>query len=402
MNTTRKTLAKDIVIVGGARTAFGAFGGGLKDLSATDLAVHASKAAIARAGIDAKSIDQVIFGNAQQTSADAIYLARHVGLRSGGSIETPALTLNRLCGSGFQAVISGAEQILLDEAEVVLAGGTESMSQAPHVVRNARWGMGFGQTQGAFGDSLFEALTDSYTGTPMAITAENLSQQFGISREQCDQLALHSQQSYQKAFEAGFFKGEIAPVEIQGKKGTIIIDKDEHPRGNTTMDILAKLKPAFKKDGVVTAGNASGINDGAAALIVTTMDYARAHNLTPMARLVGWGISGCDPTIMGIGPVAASRMALARTGLGMGDMDLVEINEAFAAQYLAVEKALELDRSRTNVNGGAIAIGHPLGASGARITLSLCYALKARNLRYGLGSACIGGGQGIAVILERI
>lgn len=402
MNTTRKQLSKDIVIVAGARTAFGAFGGSLKDLSATDLAVHASKAAIARAGIDAKSIDQVIFGNAQQTSADAIYLARHVGLRSGTRIETPALTLNRLCGSGFQAVISAAEQILLDEAELVLAGGTESMSQAPHVVRNARWGLGFGQTQGAFGDSLFEALTDTYTGAPMAITAENLANQYGLSRLDCDTLAAHSQASYQKALESGFFKHEIAPVELAGKKGPIVIDKDEHPRAGTTIETLAKLKPAFKKDGVVTAGNASGINDGAAALLVTTADYARAHNLTPLARLVSWGIAGCEPSIMGIGPVAASRQALARAGMGLGEMDLVEINEAFAAQYLAVEKALELDRSRTNVNGGAIAIGHPLGASGARITVSLIYALQTRGLKYGLGSACIGGGQGITVILEKL
>lgn len=402
MNTSRKQLSKDIVIVSGARTPFGSFGGGLKDLSATDLAVHASKAAIARAGIDAKRIDQVIFGNAQQTSADAIYLARHVGLRSGTTIDTPALTLNRLCGSGFQAVISAAEQILLDEAELVLAGGTESMSQAPHVVRGARWGMGFGQTQGAFGDSLFEALTDTYTGFPMAITAENLASQYSISRQECDALAVHSQASYQKALEAGFFKHEIAPVELAGKKGPVVIDKDEHPRAGTTMETLAKLKPAFKKDGVVTAGNASGINDGAAALLVTTAEFARANNLTPLARLVSWGIAGCEPSIMGIGPVAASRTALARAGMGLGEMDLVDVNEAFAAQYLAVEKALELDRDRTNVNGGAIAIGHPLGASGARITLSLIYALQTRGLKFGLGSACIGGGQGITVILEKL
>lgn len=402
MNSSRRSLNKDIVIVAGARTPFGAFGGSLKDFTATDLGVFAAKAAIARSGIDAKDIDQVIFGNAQQTSADAIYLARHVGLRSGTKIETPALTLNRLCGSGFQSIVSAAEQILLDEAEVVLAGGTESMSQAPHVVRGARWGIPFGQTGGAFSDSLWEALTDSYTGFAMAITAENLAQQYSISREACDEFALRSQQTYKKAFDAGFFNEEIAPIELQTRKGVTLLTNDEHPRPATTLEALARLKPVFKKDGVVTAGNASGICDGGAAVVVTTMDYARAHNLKPLGRLVGWGLSGCDPTIMGIGPVPAARQAFARTGLGLNEMELVEVNEAFAPQYLAVEKALELDRDRTNVHGGAIAVGHPLATSGTRITLTLLHALRKMGGRYGLGSACIGGGQGIAVIVEAL
>lgn len=402
LNSTTRSLGKDIVIVNGARTPFGTFGGTLKDMSATDLGVHASKAAIARSGIDAKQIDQVIFGNAQQTGTDAIYLARHVGLKSGTSIEAPAITLNRLCGSGFQAIVSAAEQILLDEAEIVLAGGTESMSQAPHTLRGARWGIAFGQAGSAFGDSLWDALYDPYAGAPMAITAENLAAKYEISRLDCDTYAARTQAAYGAAAEAGFFKTEIAPIELPGKKGTVTFDKDEHARPGTTLETLAKLRPVFKKDGVVTAGNASGICDGAAAVIVTTMDKARALGLTPIARLVNWGIAGCEPTLMGIGPVPASRKALARAGMGMGEMSLVEVNEAFAPQYLAVEKALELDRDRTNVNGGAIALGHPLAASGARITLSLICSLRSRGLKFGLGSACIGGGQGISVIVEAL
>ena len=390
----------DIVFVSGARTAFGTFGGALKDISATDLAVHASKAALSRGGVDPTLVDQVIFGNVQQTSADAIYLARHVGLKSGVPIPATALTVNRLCGSGFQAIINGAEQILLGDAEVVLTGGTENMSQAPHIVRGARWGMGFGQTAGAFNDSLWESLTDTYTGMPMAITAENLASQYNISRAECDEFALRSQQTWAAANSSGFFKGEIAALELPSKKGPVNFDTDEHPRPQTNMETLAKLKPVFKKDGVVTAGNASGICDGAAALVVTSSTRADKEGWKPLGRLVAWGISGCDPKIMGIGPVPAAKKALERAGMTVGQMDLVEVNEAFAPQYLAVEKALELDRSRTNVNGGAIALGHPLGASGARITLSLLYSLKARGLRYGLGSACIGGGQGIAVIVE--
>lgn len=393
-------LSKSIVIVGAKRTAFGTLQGTLKGVSANDLAVHAAKAALAQSGVAAADIGHVIIGNVMQTSADAIYCARHVGLKAGLPITTPALTVNRLCGSGFQAVINGAEQILLGETEAVLVGGTENMTQAPHVLRGARDGWPFGKAP-AVGDSLWEALTDSYCQTPMAITAENLAQKYGITREQCDELALSSQKRYAAAHEKGVFKDEIAPIEIASKKGAITFEKDEHPRASTP-EQLAKLSPVFKKDGVVTAANASGINDGAACLVLTTEEYAKSKGLAPLARLVSWGVAGVEPNIMGIGPVPAIKHALARAELSLKDMDLVEVNEAFAAQYLACEKELGLDRERTNVNGGAIAIGHPLGASGARITAHLTYELRRRNAKYAVGSACIGGGQGLAVLLERL
>jgi len=393
-------LSKSIVIVGAKRTAFGTLQGTLKGVSANDLAVHAAKAALAQSGVAAADIGHVIIGNVMQTSADAIYCARHVGLKAGLPITTPALTVNRLCGSGFQAVINGAEQILLGETEAVLVGGTENMTQAPHILRGGRDGWPFGKAP-AVADSLWEALTDSYCQTPMAITAENLAQKYGITREMCDELALSSQKRYAAAHEKGTFKDEIAPLEIASKKGAITFEKDEHPRASTP-EQLAKLSPVFKKDGVVTAANASGINDGAACLVLTTEEYAKSKGLAPLARLVSWGVAGVEPNIMGIGPVPAIKHALARAELSLKDMDLVEVNEAFAAQYLACEKELGLDRERTNVNGGAIAIGHPLGASGARITAHLTYELRRRNAKYAVGSACIGGGQGLAVLLERM
>lgn len=399
METAVKKLSKDIVIVAGKRTPFGAFGGSLKDLSATDLAVEASRAALEQARVAPEEIDHVIVGNANQTSADAIYLARHVALRSGCPDRTPAITLNRLCGSGFQSIISGAEQILLGEAETVLAGGTESMSQAPHVIRGARWGLPFGQAP--MQDLLWESLTDTYTGLPMAITAENLAEQYGISREDVDAYAVRTQQAYAAALERGVYAGEIAPVILKDRKGReTIVSADEHPRPKTTLETLSKLPPVFKKGGVVTAGNASGICDGAAATVVTTAERAASKGQDVLARIVSWGVVGCDPKIMGIGPVPAIRLALERAGLTLDDMAVVEVNEAFGAQYLAVEKALGLDRGRTNVNGGAIALGHPLGASGTRITLHLAYELRRQGARYGVGSACIGGGQGIAIVLE--
>ena len=394
-------LSKSIVIVGAKRTAFGTLQGTLKGVSANDLAVHAAKAALAQAGISLADIGHVILGNVMQTSADAIYCARHVGLKAGIPIATPALTVNRLCGSGFQAVINGAEQILLGETEAVLVGGTENMTQAPHILRGGRDGWAFGKAP-QVGDSLWDALTDSYCQTPMAVTAETLAEKYGITRENCDELALSSQKRYAAAHEKGIFKDEIAPLEIAQKKATVTFDKDEHPRATTTAEVLAKLPTAFKKDGVVTAGNASGINDGAACLVLTTEEYAKSKGLAPLARIVSWGVAGVDPHIMGIGPVPAIKAALARAELTLKDMDLVEVNEAFAAQYLACEKELGLDRSRTNVNGGAIAIGHPLGASGARITTHLTYELRRRNAKYAIGSACIGGGQGLAVLLERL
>jgi acetyl-CoA acyltransferase 2 len=393
-------LSKSIVIVGAKRTAFGTMQGALKGVNANDLAAFASKAALAQSGVAKEAIGHVIVGNVMQTSADAIYCARHVGLKAGLPIETPALTVNRLCGSGFQAIINGAEQILLGETEAVLVAGSENMSQAPHVLRGARDGFAFGKAP-ALEDSLWTGLTDSYCNTPMAVTAENLAAKYGITRQQCDDYALSSQQRWAAANEKGLFKSEIVAYDITTKKGTISFATDEHPRPQTTPEILAKLAPVFKKDGVVTAGNASGICDGAAALVLVTEEFAKAKGLTPLAKLVGWGVAGVDPSIMGIGPAPAIQHALARTELKLGDIDLVEVNEAFAPQYLAVEKELGLDRAKTNVNGGAIALGHPLGASGARITAHLVYELARRGGRYAVGSACIGGGQGLAVVLER-
>jgi acetyl-CoA C-acetyltransferase/acetyl-CoA acyltransferase 2 len=394
-------LSKSLVIVGAKRTAFGTMSGTLKGVSATDLAVHAAKAAIAQAGIAADAIGHVIIGNVMQTSPDAIYCARHVGLKAGLPITTPALTVNRLCGSGFQAVINGAEQLLLGEHEAVLVGGTENMTQAPHILRGGREGWPFGKAP-QVEDSLWSALTDSYTNTPMAVTAENLATKYGLSRQDCDAYALQSQQRWAAANEKGLFKDEIAPLSIQQKKATIEFAVDEHPRPQTTLEALAKLPPVFKKDGVVTAGNASGICDGAACLVLTTEEFAKSKGLKPLARLVHWGVAGVDPSIMGIGPAPAIKNALARAELKQSDIDLFEVNEAFAPQYLAVEKELGLPKDKTNVNGGAIALGHPLGASGARITTHLVYELARRNGRYAVGSACIGGGQGLAVVLVRV
>ncbi len=394
-------LSKSIVVVGAKRTAFGTMQGALKSISATDLAVHAAKAAIAQSGAAVDAIGHVIVGNVMQTSPDAIYVARHVGLKAGLPITTPALTVNRLCGSGFQAVINGAEQLLLGEADAVLVGGTENMTQAPHILRGGREGWPFGKAP-QVEDSLWSALTDSYTNTPMAVTAENLATKYGLTRKDCDEYALASQQRWAAANEKGVFKDEIAPLEIQQKKATVQFAVDEHPRPQTTLEVLAKLAPVFKKDGVVTAGNASGICDGAACLVLATEEFAKAKGLKPLARLVQWGVAGVDPSIMGIGPAPAIRNALARAELKQTDVDVFEVNEAFAPQYLAVEKELGLPRDKTNVNGGAIALGHPLGASGARITAHLVYELARRGGRYAVGSACIGGGQGLAVVLERI
>lgn len=395
-----KPLATDIVFLGAKRTAFGTFNGALKKHSATDLGVVAANAALEQSGVDRADVDHVLFGNVLQTSRDAIYLARHVGLKSGIPQEVPAVTLNRLCGSGFEAISAGAREILVGDAQVVLVGGTESMSQAPHVVWGGRTGFRFGQSP-TLEDSLWACLTDTYTGLPMAMTAENLADQYTVSREACDAYALRSQQTWAAAQADGRFAAEIAPIELKSRKGTVTFDTDEHPR-EASAAALAKLRPVFKKDGVVTAGNASGICDGAAALVMSTAAYAQEKGLQPLGRLVQWGVSGCDPSIMGIGPVPAAKKALERAGLGIGDMDLIEVNEAFAPQYLAVEKALELPREKTNVNGGAIALGHPLGATGARIMTHLLYELKRTGGKYALGSACIGGGQGIAIIVEAI
>ena len=392
---------KEIVIVAAKRTAFGALLGSLKGVSATDLAVHAAKAALAQSGVKAEDIGHVVVGNVMQTSVDAIYCARHVGLKAGLPITTPAVTVNRLCGSGFEAIVQAAQLIQLGEAEAVLTGGTENMTQAPHVLRGAREGYAFGKAP-SLEDSLWSALTDSYCNTPMAVTAENLAAKYGITREDADELALTSQKRWAAANESNRFADEIAPYEIVTKKGTTSVARDEHPRPQTTMEILAKLPPVFKKDGVVTAGNASGICDGAAMLVVTSADFARSRGLTPLARIVSHGVAGVEPSLMGIGPAPAIRKALERAGTSLDKMGLVEVNEAFAPQYIAVEKELGLDRSKTNVNGGAIALGHPLGASGARIVTHLVYELRRRGEKLGIGSACIGGGQGIAVLIEAV
>ncbi|MDE2764726.1 MAG: acetyl-CoA C-acyltransferase [Gemmatimonadota bacterium] len=392
---------KEIVFLSGKRTPFGTFGGSLKEFSATDLGVLSAEAALEAAGIEPAQVGHVFYGNALQTAADAIYLARHVGLRAGVPREAGALTVNRLCGSGFQAIVSGAQEILLGGTEVALCGGAESMSQAPHVIRGARWGgLRLGPAANGFQDLLWEALLDSHCGLTMAQTAEELAERYGVTREEADQVALNSQQRAGSAWEAGRYDAEVAPVTVKTRKGESLFAVDEHMRPDTTMEALGRLRPYFRKDGLVTAGNASGIGDGAASVVLAERGWAEANGASPIGRLVSWGFAGVDPRIMGIGPAPAARAALAAAGLGLEAMDLVEVNEAFAPQYKAVEKELGLDPERTNVNGGAIAITHPLGASGARITLHLLHELRRRGASYGLGSACIGGGQGGAVVVE--
>ena len=384
---------KDIVIVNGARTPMAEYNGHFTDISAIDLAVIAAKEALSRSGFAPDEIDHVIVGNALQTSGDAIYGARHVGLKAGVPKEVPALTVNRLCGSGVQSIINAAEQIELGEATTVLAGGMENMSQAPHVIRGARKGFRLGQ--GAMEDSLMVALLDSYTGLYMAQTSDNLARNYNISREEQDQFALRSQQKAGAARTACRLSEEIVAVTV----GKTQVKEDDHLRPETTMEGLAKLRPAFAKDGFVTAGNASGIVDGAAMVTVTTAENAKGKK--PLGRIVSWGIAGCDPDIMGIGPVPATKIALQKAGMKLDDIDLIEINEAFAGQILAVVKELGIDTQKLNVNGGAIALGHPLAASGTRLVLTVLHELRRRQKRYGLASACIGGGQGIAMIVER-
>jgi acetyl-CoA acyltransferase 2 len=393
-------MPKQVFILGGARTPMTTHVGALKDFSAIDLGAIASKAALERSGVQPGWIDHVVFGNVQQSSVDAHYGARHVGLKAGLPIEVPALTVNRLCGSGIQAVISGAQHIQLDEAGAVLAGGMENMSQVPHVIRGARSGFKLGQ--GKLEDWLWEGLNDPYAGCSMAITAENCAVKYGITREDADAYALRSQHLAAKAWESGAMHDEVTPVEIKSKKGVTRIERDDHMRPDTTMEILAKLPTVFKKDGVVTAGNASGIVDGAAARVIAGEDAVKARGAKPLGRIVSWATVGVEPTMMGMGPAPAIRKALERARLNLGDLDLIEINEAFAPQYLACEKELGLDRDKVNVNGGAIAIGHPLGASGARLVLTLLMELRRRGKKYGVASACIGGGQGIALIVEAL
>lgn len=393
-------MSGDVFILGGKRTPMGQYVGALKDISAIDLGAVAARGALAATGIAPEEIDHAVIGNALQTSGDAIYGARHVALKAGVPFDRPALTVNRLCGSGIQSIISGAQMIQLGEARTVLVGGMESMSQAPHVIRGARSGFALGE--GKLEDSLMVALLDTYCNTPMAGTAENLARKFAISREEQDAYALRSQQEAKRAQDAGFFADEIVPVEVKSRKSSFNFEQDDHLRPETTLEGLAKLRPAFAKDGFVTAGNASGIVDGAAALVIAGAEFVKANDHKPWGRIVSWAYAGVEPEIMGIGPVPASKKALENAGLKLSDMDLVEVNEAFAAQYLAVEKELGLDRSKTNVNGGAIALGHPLGATGTRLVLTVLHELHRRRGRYALTTACIGGGQGIAMIVERV
>lgn len=387
-------------VIDGARTAFGSFGGGLKDVSSHGLGVAAAKDALTRSGVGPEKVDNVVMGNVVQSHRGSPYLARHVALDSGVPIETPAFTLNRLCGSGLQAVVSATQSIKLGESRVGLAGGSESMSQAPYVSRKARFGLRMGDD--VLVDTLSEALTDNRAGCGMGMTAENLAERYGISREEQDAFAATSHQRATEAIRSGRLEDEIVPVTIETRKGAVEVEKDEHVREGATVEGLSKLRPAFKKGGTVTAGNASGINDGAAMLVVASEEAVNEENLQPMGRIVSWAVAGVDPEIMGIGPVPASRLALKRAGLGIDEIELIEINEAFAAQYLACEQELELDREKVNVNGGAVAFGHPVGASGARVLLTLLYELKRRNKRYGLASLCIGGGQGIAMVVETV
>jgi len=390
----------EVLIVGGARTPMTDYVGALKDLSALELGAIASRGAFARYGIQPEWIDHAVFGNVLQTSADAVYGARHVGLKAGVPIEVPALTVNRLCGSGIQAAISGGQMIRLGEADVVLTGGMESMSQAPHVNRGLRNGLRLGQ--GQLEDTLWSALLDTHCGCTMAATAENCAAKYGVSRQEQDCYALRSQQLAEAAWKAGRLADEVVPVEIKTRKGSELFSQDDHLRPDSTMEGLAKLPAAFSKNGCVTAGNASGIVDGGAALLLASESAVKSKGLKPIAKLTHWAVVGVEPTLMGMGPAPATRLVLKRSGLTLGDLDLIEVNEAFAAQYLSVEKELGLDRDRVNVNGGAIALGHPLGMTGTRLLLTLTLELRRRGLKRGLATACIGGGQGIAAIVETV
>ena len=392
---------REVVFLSAKRTAFGAFGGSLKEFSATDLAVVSGRAAIEAGGLDASDLDHVIYGNALQTSSDAMYLARHVGLRVGAPQSTPAVTVNRLCGSGFQAVTQAAQEILLGHAEAILCGGTESMSQAPHVVRGARWGeLRIGDVSGRFEDLLWQALLDTNCGLMMAQTAEELATRYKVTREESDAMALRSHRRAVAAWEEGRFADEVVPVEVQTRKGQREFAYDEHIRPDTTEEGLARLRPYFSEDGLVTAGSSSGIGDGSASLVLASGRWAEDRGLTPLGRVVSWAYVGVDPRVMGIGPAPAIRQALDRAELTLDEMTLVEVNEAFAPQYVAVEKELGLDPNKTNVDGGSISLTHPLAASGARITAHLLHELRRRGGGQGVGSACIGGGQGGAVVVE--
>jgi len=393
-------MPQQIYILGGARTPMAEYTGKLKDFSALELGAIAARAAMERTGVKPDDVDHVVFGNVLQTSADAVYGARHVGLKAGVPVDVPALTVNRLCGSGIQAAVSGAQMILLGEADIVLTGGMESMSQAPHVIRGLRSGLRLGQ--GNLEDTLWSALLDTHCGCTMAVTAENCAAKYNVSRQEQDCYAIRSQQLADKAWREGRLKEEVVPVEIKSRKGVEVFAQDDHMRPDSSMETLAKLPAAFSKSGCVTAGNASGIVDGGAALLLASESTVKNRGLTPLATLTHWASVGVEPTLMGMGPAPATRKVLEKAGLSLKDIDLIEVNEAFAAQYLSVEKELGLDRDRVNVNGGAIALGHPLGMTGTRLLLTLTLELRRRGLKRGLATACIGGGQGIAAIVEAI
>jgi acetyl-CoA C-acetyltransferase len=392
---------KDVVFVGAARTAIGTFGGSLKDFSACDLGTIAVKEAFARAKVDPAQAGQIVIGNVIHTEPRDMYVSRVIGINAGMAKESAALTLNRLCGSGLQAIVTAANAIQLGDTDIAVGGGVETMSRAPYTMQTARWGTRMGDAKMI--DMMLGALQDPFGAGHMGITAENVAEKFGISREEQDAFAVESQRKAVAAIEAGYFKSQIVPVEIKGKKGVVQFDTDEHPKADTTQESLAKLKPAFKKEaGTVTAGNASGLNDGAAAVVLMEAGAASRAGLQPLARLVSYAVAGVEPSLMGTGPIPAVQLALKRAGLSLNDMDVIESNEAFAAQSLGVCRGLDLDPARTNPNGGAIALGHPLGASGAIITIKCMYELIRTGKRYGLITMCIGGGQGIAAVIERL
>lgn len=391
----------EVYIIDGARTPVGVLQGSLSDVSAIELGIIAAKGAMERSGVDPKLVDYVVLGNVIQSSKDAIYLPRHVALKAGVPVDIPALGVNRLCGSGLQAIVSAAQALKLGEGQIALAGGAENMTQSPHVLRGARFGYKFGQSP-QLEDSLWEALIDTYTGCGMAITAENLAEKYGLTREEVDAYALRSQQSARHAQQAGWLAEEIVPVTIKDRKGNPVEFKQDEGIRDTSLESLAKLPARFRQGGVTTPGNASGINDAGACVILATADAVQKYNLKPLARLISWGVAGVPPEIMGIGPAPAIRQALKRADLTLDDIDRVEVNEAFSAQYLAVEKELGLNRDKTNVNGGGISIGHPLAATGARLTITLMYELRRNHMKYGAASACIGGGQGIAAVIENV
>lgn len=385
---------RNVYLVHGKRTPFGKFGGSLMNISPVDLAVHATKATLSELNLAATEVDQFILGNVVTTTTDTMYGGRHLALKSGASEDTPGHCVNRLCGSGAQSILDATRLILLGEAQAIIAAGAENMSNIPHLVYGSRFGTRYGSLKTV--DMLLDSLTDQYGGCPMGVTAENLAEKYGITRQECEEFSVNSHLKAEAAYNDGHFKDEIAPFET--KRG--IVDKDEHLRADSTVEGMARLKPSFKKDGVVTAATASGIVDGASSTLIASEEFVKAKGLTPLARIVDGEVMGVDPTIMGIGPVPAIRKILERNNLKIEDIDLIEINEAFAAQTLACHRELGFDLQKLNIWGGAVALGHPLGATGNRITLTLARQLKAKGLKRGIASACIGGGQGIAVLIE--